>query len=63
MLVGNLVGCDHLLLMYSGPYGIMFMNVCAVVTVTMAILLKDFGPYGIICMTMYVYCFGFSRNS
>jgi hypothetical protein len=38
------------------------MNVC-VITVAMAILLRDFGPYGIIFMTMYVYYFRFSRHS
>jgi F0F1-type ATP synthase assembly protein I len=54
MLVGSLVGwligwlIDHLLLMESGPYGIIFMNVCVGVIVAMVILLRDFGPCGII---------------
>jgi hypothetical protein len=36
---------DHLLLRDFGPYGIIFMNVCVVITVAMVILLQDFGPY------------------
>jgi hypothetical protein len=42
-----LVG-DHLLLQDFGPYVIIFMNACAVTTVTMIMLLRDFGPYGVI---------------
>jgi hypothetical protein len=36
-------------------YSIIFMNVCVVTTVAMVMLLRDFRPYGIIFMTMYVY--------
>jgi hypothetical protein len=36
---------DHLLLRDFGPYGIIFMNVCVVITVAMVILLQDLGPY------------------
>jgi uncharacterized YccA/Bax inhibitor family protein len=39
-----LVG-DHLMLRDFGPYGIIFINVCVVITVTMLILLSDVGPY------------------
>jgi hypothetical protein len=42
MLVG-----DQLLLTDFGPYGIIFMTVCVVITVAMVVLLRDFGPYGI----------------
>jgi hypothetical protein len=31
-----------------GPYGIIFMNVCVVITVAMEMLLRAFGQYGII---------------
>jgi hypothetical protein len=37
------------------------MNVCVVITVDMIMLLRDFGPNGIIFMTMCVYYFRFSR--
>jgi hypothetical protein len=37
------------------------MNVCAVITVDMIMLLLDFGPNGIIFMTMCVYYFRFSH--
>jgi uncharacterized YccA/Bax inhibitor family protein len=37
-----------------GPYGIIFMNLCVVITVAMVINLRDFGPYGIIFMNMCV---------
>jgi hypothetical protein len=63
-----LVG-DYLPLRDFEPYGIIFMNVCDIITVAMVILLRDFGPYGIIfmtcifIMTMYVYHFRFSRRS
>jgi hypothetical protein len=33
------------------------MNVCAVITIAMIMLLRDFGPYGIIFMTACVYYF------
>jgi hypothetical protein len=42
-LVGN-----YLLLRDFGPYGIIFMNVCVVITVAMVMQLKGFQPYGII---------------
>jgi hypothetical protein len=45
-----------------GPCGI-FTNVYVVITVTMAMLLKDFLPYGVIFMTVCVYYFRFSRHS
>jgi hypothetical protein len=44
---GSLVG-DHLLLRDFAPYGMIFMNMCVVITVVMAMLLRDSGPYGII---------------
>jgi uncharacterized YccA/Bax inhibitor family protein len=39
-LVAWLVG-DHLLLRDFGPYGIIFTNMCVVITVAMVILLRD----------------------
>jgi hypothetical protein len=45
---------DHLLLKASGRYGTMFMNMRVVITVAMAILLRDFSPYGLL-MTKCVY--------
>jgi uncharacterized YccA/Bax inhibitor family protein len=39
-----LVG-DNLMLRDFGPYGIIFINVCVVITVAMLILLSDVGPY------------------
>jgi hypothetical protein len=54
---------DHWLLREFGPYGIIFMNVCVVMTVVMAMLLRNFGHYEIIFMTMCVYCFRFSCHS
>jgi hypothetical protein len=39
------------------------MNVCVVITVAMVMLLRDFGPYGIIFVSMCVYHFTFSRHS
>jgi uncharacterized YccA/Bax inhibitor family protein len=41
-----------LLLRDFGPYGIIFMNVCVVITVAMLMLLREFGPYGIIFIIM-----------
>jgi hypothetical protein len=41
-----LVG-DCLLLRDFGPYKIIFMNVCVVITIAMAMLLDNFEPYGI----------------
>jgi hypothetical protein len=49
MLVG-----DHLLFRDFGPYGIIFKNVCVIITVAMVMLLRYFGPRGIIFMTMCV---------
>jgi hypothetical protein len=38
----------------SGPYGIIFMNVCCyILTVVMVMLLRHFGPYRIIVMTVF----------
>jgi hypothetical protein len=42
-LVGN-----YLLLSDFGPYGVIFMNVCVIVMVAMAMWLGVFGPYGIV---------------
>jgi hypothetical protein len=42
-----------------GPNGIISKNVCVVITVAMAMLLRNFGPSKIIFMTMYIYYFGF----
>jgi hypothetical protein len=53
----------HLLLSDFGPYGIISMNVCVVITIVMVMLFRDFGPCGIIFMTMCVYYFRFSRHS
>jgi hypothetical protein len=39
------------------------MSACVVISVAMVLLLRDFGPYGIIFMTMCVYCYCFSRRS
>jgi hypothetical protein len=36
---------DHLLLRDFGPYYIIFMYVCAVMTAAMVMLLRDFSPY------------------
>jgi hypothetical protein len=33
------------------------MSVCVVKTVALLMLLRDFEPYGIIFLTMCVYCF------
>jgi hypothetical protein len=69
-----LVG-DHLLFRDFGTYGIIFMDVCAVITVALVMLLRDFGSYGMIfmnvcvattvamTMTVSVYYFRFSRHS
>jgi hypothetical protein len=43
-----------------GPYGII-LNVCAIVTVATATMLRDFGPCDILFMTMCVYYFRSSR--
>jgi hypothetical protein len=42
---------DNLILRGFGPYKIIFMNVCVVITVAMVMLLRDFGSYGIIFVT------------
>jgi hypothetical protein len=34
-----------MLLRYLGPYEIIFMTMCVVITVAMVILLRDFGPW------------------
>jgi hypothetical protein len=47
VLVAWFVG-DHLLFWDFGPYGIIYMNVCVVITVVMVKLLRDFASYGII---------------
>jgi hypothetical protein len=47
MLVGWLVG-DYSLSSDFGPYGIIFMNVCLVITVSTVMLLRDFGRY-VVC--------------
>jgi hypothetical protein len=39
------------------------MNVGVVVTVAMVMQLRDLGYYGIVYITICVYCFGLSRNS
>jgi hypothetical protein len=39
---------DNLHVTDFGPYGIIYMNMCVVITVAVVMLLKDFGPYGII---------------
>jgi uncharacterized YccA/Bax inhibitor family protein len=48
-----------MLLRDFGPNGVIFMNVCVVISVAMVILLRDFGPNGIIFMTVCVYYFRF----
>jgi hypothetical protein len=40
MLVG-----DHLLLRDYGPYRIIFINVCVIITDAMLMILRNFGPY------------------
>jgi hypothetical protein len=47
-----LVG-DRLLLRDFGPYGIMFMKLCVVITVGMANLLWNFGYCGIIFVAVF----------
>jgi hypothetical protein len=58
MLVG-----DHLLSGNFVPYVTIFMNVRVVVTIAMLMLLRDFGSYRIIFMSMCVYYFRYSRHS
>jgi hypothetical protein len=53
MLVGDV------LLQVFGPCG----NDVFVITVVMVMLLRDFGPHGIIFVTMCVCYFKFSRSS
>jgi hypothetical protein len=62
VLVTWLVG-DHLPLRDFGPYGIIFINVCVVMTVATVMLLKDFWPYWIKFMAVCVYCFRFFGHS
>jgi hypothetical protein len=51
--LGWLVG-DPLCLRDFGPYGIIFINVCVIITVAMVMLLGIFGSYRIVFMTMCV---------
>jgi hypothetical protein len=51
-----------MLLRGFGPYEIIFMNVCVVITVAMIMLLRDLEPYGIIFLIMCVYCFRLSYH-
>jgi hypothetical protein len=53
---------DHLPLRDLGPYVIMFMNVCVVITVAMVMLLRDLGACKII-FTIVCYYFRFSRHT
>jgi hypothetical protein len=46
-VIGKLVG-HHLVLRILGPCAIIFMNMCAVTTDDMVILVGDFGAYRII---------------
>jgi hypothetical protein len=39
------------MLMDCGSYGIIFMYLCVVINVAIAMLLRDFGPYELIFMT------------
>jgi uncharacterized YccA/Bax inhibitor family protein len=52
-----------MLLRDSGPYGVIFMAVCVVITTAMEMLQKDFQPFGIMFMSMCVYYYRFSRQS
>jgi hypothetical protein len=52
----------QLVLKGFGPCGVIFMNVCVVITVSIVMLLRDSGPYGIIFMTMFI-AFRLSRHS
>jgi hypothetical protein len=45
MLVG-----DHLLLRDFGPYVMILTNVCVVITVAMALLLRQVAPMSSVCM-------------
>jgi hypothetical protein len=48
VLVGSFVGWlvgHHLLLRDFWPYGLIFMNVCFVITVAMVMLQRHFGSY------------------
>jgi hypothetical protein len=54
---------DHLLSRDFGPYVMIFMNVCVVITVAMVMVLRDFESHGIIFMSMYVNYFRFSGHS
>jgi hypothetical protein len=50
--VGWLVG--QFLLTDFGPYGIVYINVCVVIALTIIMLVKEFGPLRIVFMTMCV---------
>jgi hypothetical protein len=52
-----------MLLKEFGPYGITFINVCVVITVDMALFLRNFVPYEIMLMPMCVYFLILSRHS
>jgi hypothetical protein len=54
---------DHLFLMDFGRYGIKFINDYVLITIVIEMLLREFGPYGMIHMTRNVHCFRFSRHS
>jgi uncharacterized YccA/Bax inhibitor family protein len=45
-----------------GTYGIIFKNMCVVITVAMIMLLRDFGPYWMIFMSICVYYYKFFRH-
>jgi hypothetical protein len=60
VLVAWLVGY-HLLLRDFGPCGIIFMNVCVVISVDMVMLLRDFRPYGILFMVCVLFTCLYTR--
>jgi hypothetical protein len=43
-----------MLLTDFGPFGIIFLNLCVIITVAMVTILRDFGPCRIIFMTMSI---------
>lgn len=56
----NIPGTKDLKLRDFCPCGIILINVCVVIFVTVIMLLSDFGPNGIIFMILCVYCLTFS---
>lgn len=42
-----------------GPYRIIFMNARVIIIVVMIMTLRCFVPYGVVFITVYVYCFRF----